>query len=104
MEYAGAVGEGRATASSALGGELARLMDRHADKSLAVTYSKELAVVVDPERARFSTWYELFPRSAGDPGKHGTFADVEHRLPKIAAMGFDVLYLPPIHPIGHTHR
>jgi starch synthase (maltosyl-transferring) len=102
--YAGAVRKGRATASSALGGELAQLMDRYADKSLAVTYARELEVVVDPERARFSAWYELFPRSAGDPGRHGNFADVERRLPEIAEMGFDVLYLPPVHPIGHTNR
>jgi starch synthase (maltosyl-transferring) len=102
--YAAAMRKGRASASSALGGELAQLMDRYADKSLAVTYARELAVVVDPERARFSAWYELFPRSAGDLGSHGTFADVERRLPEIAEMGFDVLYLPPIHPIGHTNR
>ena len=102
--YAAAMRKGRAAASSALGGELAQLMDRYADTSLAVTYSRELVVVVDPERARFSAWYELFPRSAGDSGKHGTFADVERRLPEIAEMGFDVLYLPPIHPIGHTNR
>ena len=111
--YAAAMRKGRATAASALGGELAQLMDHYADKSLAVTYSRELAVVVDPERARFSAWYELFPRSAGDPtgraqgaltSSHGTFADVERRLPEIASMGFDVLYLPPIHPIGHTNR
>jgi starch synthase (maltosyl-transferring) len=114
LAYAGAMRKGRATASSALGGELAQLMDRYADKSLAVTYSRELAVTVDPERARFSAWYELFPRSAGDPGAgraqgalspgHGNFAAVERRLPEIAEMGFDVLYLPPIHPIGHTNR
>ena len=104
LAYATAVRKGRATASSALGGELTQLMDRYADKSLAVTYARELQVIVDPERARFSAWYELFPRSAGEPGKHGTFADVERRLPEIASMGFDVLYLPPIHPIGHTHR
>jgi starch synthase (maltosyl-transferring) len=102
--YAGAVRKGRAKASSALGGELAQLMDRYADKSLAVTYARELEVVVDPERARFSAWYELFPSSAGDPGRHGNFADVERHLPEIAEMGFDVLYLPPIHPIGHTNR
>ena len=102
--YAAAFRKGRATATSALGGELAQLMDRYADKSLAVTYARELEVVVDPERARFSAWYELFPRSASDPGTHGTFADVERRLPEIAEMGFDVLYLPPIHPIGRTHR
>ncbi|HKB32272.1 MAG TPA: maltotransferase domain-containing protein, partial [Candidatus Dormibacteraeota bacterium] len=104
IAYASAMRKGRATASSALGGELAQLMDRYADKSLAVTYSRELSVTVDPERARFSAWYELFPRSAGDPGKHGTFVDVERRLPEIAQMGFDVLYLPPIHPIGRTNR
>jgi starch synthase (maltosyl-transferring) len=112
--YATAVRKGRAAASAALGGELAQLMDRYADKSLGVTYAHELEVVVDPERARFSAWYELFPRSAGDQpdGRaqgalstlHGTFRDVEHRLTKIAEMGFDVLYLPPIHPIGTSHR
>ncbi|MGE5231771.1 MAG: alpha-amylase family glycosyl hydrolase, partial [Deltaproteobacteria bacterium] len=56
-------------------------------------------------RARFSTWYELFPRScATEVGRHGTFRDCETRLPYVAAMGFDVLYLPPIHPIGRSHR
>jgi starch synthase (maltosyl-transferring) len=104
LAYAAGVRKGRATATAALGGELAQLMDRYADKSLAVTYARELVVSVDPERARFSAWYELFPRSAGDAGKHGTLADVERRLPEIAEMGFDVLYLPPIHPIGHTNR
>ena len=102
--YAGAIRKGRAAASAALGDELAQLMERYADKSLAVTYPKELEVVVDPERARFSTWYEFFPRSAGNPGEHGTFKDVERRLPEIEQMGFDVLYLPPIHPIGKSHR
>jgi starch synthase (maltosyl-transferring) len=114
LGYATAIRKGRATASSALGGELTQLMDRYADKSLAVTYSRELQVIVDPERARFSAWYELFPRSAGDASAgraqgalspiHGTFKDVERQLPAIAEMGFDVLYLPPIHPIGHTNR
>jgi len=62
-------------------------------------------VTVDRERARFSTWYELFPRSAAQtPGAHGTFDDVRRRLPYIAGMGFDVLYLPPIHPIGRERR
>jgi starch synthase (maltosyl-transferring) len=64
-----------------------------------------LALVVDRERARFSTWYELFPRSCADtPGRHGTFKDCQRRLPYVASMGFDVLYLPPIHPIGRAHR
>ena len=62
-------------------------------------------ITVDRERARFSTWYELFPRSAGSqPGVHGTFADLDERLDEIAGMGFDVLYLPPIHPIGREKR
>jgi len=104
LAYATAIRKGRATASSALGGELTQLMDRYADKSLAVTYPRELQVIVDPALARFSAWYELFPRSAGGPAVHGTFKDVERRLPAIAEMGFDVLYLPPIHPIGHTNR
>jgi starch synthase (maltosyl-transferring) len=60
---------------------------------------------VDRVEAGFAAWYELFPRSQGTtPGVHGTFADTERRIPDIAAMGFDVLYLPPIHPIGMTHR
>ncbi|MGE5650853.1 MAG: alpha-1,4-glucan--maltose-1-phosphate maltosyltransferase [Bacillota bacterium] len=62
---------------------------------------------IDAERgaARYASWYELFPRSqSGDPARHGTFADVEKRLPAIQAMGFDTLYFPPIHPIGKKHR
>jgi starch synthase (maltosyl-transferring) len=64
-----------------------------------------LPLIVDRTEAGFSAWYELFPRSQGKvPGKHGTFADTAARLPEIAAMGFDVIYLPPIHPIGVAHR
>jgi len=64
-----------------------------------------LGMIVDRERARFGAWYELFPRSAGTvPDEHGTFADVERRLPDLAGLGFDVIYLPPIHPIGEKHR
>src|SRR5439155_12789838 len=60
---------------------------------------------VDPELARFGAWYEMFPRSAAsEEGRHGTFKDVEKRLPYIQAMGFDVLYLAPIHPIGKAFR
>jgi len=88
----------------ALAPELAELMSRHAERPFA-TVAPELSVAVDPERARFSAWYELFPRSAStEPGRHGTFQDVEERLADVAAMGFDVLYLPPIHPIGRTFR
>ncbi len=62
-------------------------------------------MVVDPIRARFSAWYELFPRSTSpDPARHGTFRDVIARLDYVAELGFDVLYLPPIHPIGRTFR
>jgi starch synthase (maltosyl-transferring) len=104
MAYAAAIRKGAASASSALAGDLPQLMERYADKSSAVSYAKELQVTVDPELASFSSWYELFPRSAGDPAQHGTFRDVEKRLPDIAEMGFNVLYLPPIHPIGRTHR
>jgi starch synthase (maltosyl-transferring) len=87
------------------GNEVSRLMERYADRGSAVTYPKELAVLVERERARFSTWYEMFPRSCTDePGRHGTFKDCEARLPYVAEMGFDVLYFPPIHPIGRTMR
>jgi starch synthase (maltosyl-transferring) len=85
--------------------ELLELMARRADRSGAVTYDRGQAVVADVERARFSAWYELFPRStAKEPGKHGSFKDVEAMLPYVAGMGFDVLYLPPIHPIGVSYR
>ena len=75
------------------------------DAEMVIQHEPPLEVEVDRERARYSTWYELFPRSAGEnPGVHGTFADVEARLPYVASMGFDVLYLPPIHPIGLQER
>ena len=82
-------------------------------KSLFITYpekllthtSKELQVYVDREKARFSTWYEFFPRSSSETeGKHGTFKDCHRLLPRIAGMGFDTLYFPPIHPIGEVNR
>jgi len=74
------------------------------DAQRVVTYERNLEVIVDPVRARFSTWYELFPRSVRGDGKHGSFKDLIGLLPEIAATGFDVLYLPPIHPIGVTER
>jgi starch synthase (maltosyl-transferring) len=76
---------------------LAALACAHADRTNATHY-KELRVTIDPIRAGFSTWYEMFPRSCG------TFRDCERELPEIAAMGFDVVYFPPIHPIGVSHR
>ena len=96
---------GPALARAALDPGLAALMVRHGDRPFATRHHPDLEIVVDRERARFSAWYELFPRSAAlEPGRHGTFRDVEARLPAIAAMGFDVLYLPPIHPIGRVNR
>jgi starch synthase (maltosyl-transferring) len=98
----GALGEKLETA---LQPELTRLMGRYPDKRFITLYDRNLAIVVDPVKARYSTWYEMFPRSgAAVPGLHGTFKDCEARLPYIAGMGFDVLYLPPIHPIGVTNR
>ncbi|MFD2827765.1 alpha-1,4-glucan--maltose-1-phosphate maltosyltransferase [Leeuwenhoekiella polynyae] len=67
--------------------------------------SAALKIYVDRLKARFSTWYEFFPRSASqEPGKHGTFKDCERLLPRVASMGFDTLYFPPIHPIGEVNR
>ena len=95
------------TAVKALSGEaLLAAMRRHPDRTTA-TRSHELPLVVDRERARVGAWYELFPRSQGrDPRRPAptTFADAEWRLPDIAAMGFDVVYVPPIHPIGRVNR
>jgi starch synthase (maltosyl-transferring) len=84
---------------------LQRLMQSLPDRGNASTYEKTLRVLVDPVRARFSTWYEMFPRSCtSDPSRSGTFREAEARLPELADMGFDVLYLPPVHPIGRTFR
>jgi starch synthase (maltosyl-transferring) len=94
-----------AHSQKALGLDAARaaLVSRHAARDLASTLALEL--VADRKRAGFSSWYEMFPRSAGTvPGRHGTFRDVEDRLPYLAEMGFDVLYFPPIHPIGRINR
>lgn len=85
--------------------DLLALMWRNAERKYVAKFDRELAIEVDRPRAAYSTWYELFPRSAStEEGRHGTFRDVEAQLPRIARMGFDVLYLPPIHPIGTTFR
>ena len=95
----------RERARAALADQLATLMRRYPDRGRATRYDKGLLVTVDPPKAAFSAWYELFPRSwSPEPGRHGTFRDVEAVLPYVAGMGFDVLYLPPIHPIGRSHR
>ena len=85
--------------------ELKALMLRHADRRRATTYGRELAVIVDRDQARFSAWYEMFPRSSSpQSGRHGTLQDCIKRLDYVAGMGFDVFYLPPIHPIGRANR
>jgi starch synthase (maltosyl-transferring) len=85
--------------------ETAELMASYPDRSTATRYDRELEVVVDRPLARFAAWYEMFPRSQGTvPGRHGAFKDCIARLEDIAAMGFDVLYLPPIHPVGRSFR
>ena len=99
----GAVRDGDQAAGDALDRALLDLMAEHGARQHA-TESAELEVWVEPELARCSAWYELFPRSLGGPGRHGTLKDVTGQLERIAAMGFDVLYLPPIHPIGEQKR
>ncbi len=84
--------------------ELAEIMGRIGPRADLARYRKDLTVVADRALARFGAWYELFPRSTGRPGEHGTFASVIAHLPYVRDMGFDVLYLPPIHPIGVTNR
>ena len=85
--------------------QLAALANEYPDRTSAATHPVELVVHVDRERARYSTWYELFPRSFSPvKGRHGTFKDCEAVLPYVASMGFDVLYFPPIHPIGREQR
>ena len=91
-------------AAHALAEDVRQLVARYPDRGRQ-TVHRELALTVDRERARFSTWYELFPRSWSTvPGRHGTFRDVIEQLDYVARLGFDVLYLPPIHPIGVAHR
>lgn len=98
-------GEQPTKVETVLDAELYELVMRYPDKRFATTYDKKLPVTVDRERGRFSAWYEMFPRSCSSvPGTHGTFKDAEERLPYVAQMGFNVLYLPPIHPIGFTFR
>jgi starch synthase (maltosyl-transferring) len=104
--YAAKVRNGsREGIEAALSSELAALMAQYAPREPLTEYARELEVVVDPRRALYSTWYEMFPRSCWRPDcDHGTFKDCEDRLTYIASLGFDVLYLPPIHPIGKTKR
>ena len=75
----------------------------HPQKTFS-TVSDTFSLWVDETKARFSSWYEFFPRSAGENGKHGTLKDVERLLPRVKELGFDVLYLPPVHPVGEINR
>lgn len=85
--------------------EAAITMSALDQRSFAVRWEPPLTIDAERTAARFASWYELFPRSeSGDPARHGTFADVHRRLPAIRDMGFDVLYFPPVHPIGRTNR
>ncbi len=106
-----AVAEARAAADSPAAAHLlmtdavVALMHRHRSRALASTFDRELTVVVDRVRARYASWYSLFPRSAGTvAGRSATFRDVVDQLPRLEAMGFDVLYFTPIHPIGSTNK
>ncbi|MEA2453667.1 MAG: hypothetical protein QOG04_2377 [Actinomycetota bacterium] len=89
--------------TTALDAKLDEVMARNPDRADRAT-SPVLEMTVDRERARFGAWYELFPRSTGAKGKHGTFATATKALARVADMGFDVVYLPPIHPIGKAFR
>src|SRR5262249_37919092 len=92
--------------------QLSAALAQHPDRRFASKLGRVLEVVVDPPKARFSAWYEFFPRSTvvsgpsveGAPGRHGTFADAEKRLAYISELGFAVVYVPPIHPIGVQFR
>ncbi|WP_187264109.1 alpha-1,4-glucan--maltose-1-phosphate maltosyltransferase [Pontibacter beigongshangensis] len=89
----------------ATGTDITELMNAASERKNATTYDKVLEVDVERKKALFSTWYEFFPRSAAqEAGAHGTFKDCERLLPRIAEMGFDTIYLPPIHPIGREFR
>ncbi len=91
--------------SIALGEDCSRLMEKYADRSNEVHYEKVLSVAVERRKALFSSWYEMFPRSCDTDGQgSATFSDCRKHLAEIAEMGFDVLYFPPIHPIGESKR
>jgi starch synthase (maltosyl-transferring) len=98
------VADQAAAAAAASEPGLARLMDASLDRSEATWCERQFEVVADRERARFAAWYEFFPRSARGDGRHATFKDAESELRRAAAMGFDVVYLPPVHPVGRRFR
>jgi starch synthase (maltosyl-transferring) len=91
-------------AARALAPDLAAATSRHPDRTVVTRQAHPTTVLCERERARFSSWYELFPRSAGEAGRHGTLRDAARLIPYVAELGFDVIYLPPVHPIGRTLR
>jgi starch synthase (maltosyl-transferring) len=88
----------------ALDDDLMALMGEYFTPRDLTRYRRELEIIVDRERAGHSAWYEFFPRSNGPAGRHGTFDTAAEQLPRIVELGFDTIYLPPIHPIGRTFR
>ncbi|HEY0994985.1 MAG TPA: alpha-1,4-glucan--maltose-1-phosphate maltosyltransferase, partial [Gemmatimonadaceae bacterium] len=88
----------------ALDAALPALMREHWAPRDLTRYRHELGIQVDRARAAYASWYEMFPRSNGPEGEHGSFVTAAAQLPRIAELGFDVVYLPPIHPIGHAFR
>ena len=92
-------------AKAGLSDQLEQLMINYPEPDLVYTYHRELRVEADSPKSLFSTWYEFFPRSFSEqPGAHGTFRECERLIPRIAEMGFNVIYFPPVHPIGETNR
>jgi starch synthase (maltosyl-transferring) len=108
LSHAAAVLRGTSPAAEriavATSAALADAMARAPDRSAAGSYDRELEVLVERPLAACAAWYELFPRSTTGDGRHGTLRDTEARLDYIAELGFDVVYLPPIHPIGRAFR
>lgn len=97
--------DAKAASAIATDEELSSIMSANLDPGKSATYQQQLEVTVDRGRALFSSWYEVFPRSwASKKGEHGTFKDCEKIVPEIAGMGFNIIYLPPIHPIGRKFR
>src|SRR3954464_4693349 len=97
-------GQSPAALAAALDPRLADTAGRHPDRSIAVRHPQELRVFAESKRAVFSAWYELFPRSAGPAGRHGTFRDAESMIPYVGELGFDVIYLPANRPAGRAAR
>ena len=109
LQRAGEIADAAAPAASrvaaARSDDLDRRMSAHPDRRTATRLDRVLGVLVERDRARFGSWYEMFPRSAGSgPTRSATFEEAAAHLPYIASMGFDVLYLPPVHPIGRSFR